>query len=83
MKTLEQGCEICSKLTIKTPERRHWRHKQENEASDQPAEQPSSKGTILILKMHRFYTKIGHFQLRIRCFIFYPGFWVKLFSYSD
>ena len=19
-------CEICSKLTIKTPERRHWRH---------------------------------------------------------
>ena len=23
--TLEQGCEICSKLTIKTPKRHHWR----------------------------------------------------------
>ena len=25
METLEQRCEICSKLTIKTPKRRHWR----------------------------------------------------------
>ena len=25
IETLEQGCEICSKLTIKTPKRRHWR----------------------------------------------------------
>ena len=26
METLEQKCEICSQLTIKTPKRRHWRH---------------------------------------------------------
>ena len=25
IETLEQGCEIGSKLTIKTPKRRHWR----------------------------------------------------------
>ena len=25
IETLEQRCEICSKLTIKTPKRRHWR----------------------------------------------------------
>ena len=25
IETLEQGCEICSKLTIKTPKRRQWR----------------------------------------------------------
>ena len=25
IETLEQRCETCSKLTIKTPERRHWR----------------------------------------------------------
>ena len=24
IETLENGCEVCSKLTIKTPERRHW-----------------------------------------------------------
>ena len=25
IETLEQRCEICSKVTIKTPKRRHWR----------------------------------------------------------
>ena len=25
IETLEQRCETCSKLTIKTPKRRHWR----------------------------------------------------------
>ena len=25
IETLEQSCEICSKLTIKTPKRHHWR----------------------------------------------------------
>ena len=25
IETLEQGCETCSKLTIKSPKRRHWR----------------------------------------------------------
>ena len=25
IETLEQRCEICPKLTIKTPKRRHWR----------------------------------------------------------
>ena len=25
-KNTRTGCEICSKLTIKTPERRQWRH---------------------------------------------------------
>ena len=25
IETLEQRCEICSKLTIKTPKRHHWR----------------------------------------------------------
>ena len=26
IETLEQMCEICSKLTIKTPKRRQWHH---------------------------------------------------------
>ena len=55
MEKLEQRCEICSKLTIKTPKRRQWRYPS---AETRP-------GPIQATKINLFARIVKVFKLRL------------------